>query len=258
MEFIRTTSDDLNVILVRKGTNGTHADPVQIREFKSLLIENNQNELFFADKVIICEGHDDKIVRLIAKELFPKTLDEQNVSIASVGSKDNISRLVKLVLALGIKCFVLADFDYLLRDKSKTAQQYKKEPHECILNAGEGLFEQTCTLGSEGLEVFAKVQRFRGDLRTKDEKLFYTAKRASEIERKDLRDLLKVLRINGICILSGEIEHFCKDPGMLSQAGKINLEKVFELNMRLSAGAKMVDLFDTAEIADFLKVVFER
>ncbi|MGC9970160.1 MAG: TOPRIM nucleotidyl transferase/hydrolase domain-containing protein [Bryobacteraceae bacterium] len=41
-------------------------------------------------------------MRATAKELFPKQLDERNVSVTSVGGKDNISKLVKLVLKLGI------------------------------------------------------------------------------------------------------------------------------------------------------------
>ena len=258
VEFIRTTSEDLNVILVRKGADGTSAIPVNIREFKSLLIDNNQNELFFADKVIVCEGHDDKIVRFIAKELFPKKLDEQNISIVSVGSKDNISRLIKLVLTLGIKCFLLADFDYLLRDKSEAARKYGKEPHEYILNVGDPFFSQPCTLGVGGAEVVARIKKCREEIKAKDEKLFYTAKSASEVEHKDLADLLARLRTNGICVLSGEIEHFSKDPTLLSPGRKMNLDKVFELNRRLDAGVKIVELFDTAEIAGFLNVAFER
>lgn len=82
------------------------------------MLDNNQNELFFADKVIVCEGQDGYILRLVASELFPKKLDEQNISVVMVGGKNNLAKMCKLVLGLGLKCFVLSDFDYLLRDKA--------------------------------------------------------------------------------------------------------------------------------------------
>lgn len=70
-------------------------------------------EIFFADKVIVCEGYDGYILKLIRG----KQLHEKNVSVISVGGKDNISKFVKLAIKLGLDIYILADFDYLLRDK---------------------------------------------------------------------------------------------------------------------------------------------
>ena len=72
----------------------------------------------------MCEGFDDVLLRYAAHELFPGKLDEGNVSIVSVSGKDNICELVKLVLKLDIRCHVLADFDFLLRDKLPERMQY--------------------------------------------------------------------------------------------------------------------------------------
>jgi predicted ATP-dependent endonuclease of OLD family len=84
IEFVRTSDKTFNLILVRKGSvGGTVAQTIDASEFLPLLINNNQNELFFADKVILCEGFDEHIVRAAADELFPGELDRQNVSIIS-------------------------------------------------------------------------------------------------------------------------------------------------------------------------------
>jgi putative ATP-dependent endonuclease of the OLD family len=52
--------------------------------------------LFFADKVVVCEGYDDYIIRAVANECFPGALNERNISVIAVGGKDSISKLVKI------------------------------------------------------------------------------------------------------------------------------------------------------------------
>ena len=258
VEFVRTASDDLNVILVNKGSGGTQATPISIREFKGLLFENNQNELFFADKVIICEGFDDFILKAVAKELFPKQLDEQNVSVVSVGSKDNISRLVRLVLRLGLKCFIFVDFDYLLRDKLGERDKYGAKAHENILSVGETFFCQDCILKDQGKKAYSFLQKLREELKKEEERAFYTAKRLDQCCNSKLPQVLSNLRKNGICILSGEIEDCSKDGSFMSQNDKLSLDKIFDLNERLTSGTKIMDLLETTEIQEFLQVVFSR
>jgi predicted ATPase len=64
VEFLRTANDTFNLLLVKKDTvSGTTAQALDAREFLTLLINNNQNELFFADRVILCEGYDEYLLR---------------------------------------------------------------------------------------------------------------------------------------------------------------------------------------------------
>jgi len=257
VEFIRTISD-INVILVNKGNEGSKALPVKIRDFKHLLIDNNKNELFFADKVIVCEGFDDFILRAVAKELFPKQLDEKNVSIVSVGGKNNISQLTKLIIKLGIKCFVFADFDYILRDKNDERDKYSAKAHENVLNLGQNFFNQKCILGDKGYDMISKLQRIRKQIKENCEKEFYTAKTLSSIQGDELTKLLIQLRQNGVGILNGEIENCSKDTSFMSPDKKFDLKKVYDLNLLLTSGEKITDFIDTNEIQEFLKTVFER
>jgi putative ATP-dependent endonuclease of the OLD family len=256
-EFIRSTQPDLNVILVRKLQDGTSASLVNLREFKDLLIESKHSELFFADKVIVCEGYDDFVLRAIAKELFPKKLDEQNISIVSVGGKDNISRLVKLILKLGIECFVFADFDYLLRDAGDERKKYDAKPHKSVASLGEAFFCQSCTFGERGKKAYARLQKLRADVKKREEEAFYTAKSSSSLSHANISVALSYLRGHGLCLLNGEIESFCLDQEFVSPQKKLSLDKVFDMSERLASGAKITDLFETSEINDFLNVVLE-
>lgn len=124
-------------------------------------IDDAANEVFFADKVIVCEGFDDFVLRAIANELSPGQLDAQNVSIIRVGGKDQISRLVKLMRRLGTQCFVVADFDYLLRDQNEACREHNARPHESLQSLGMPFFAQSCTFGARGREVFLQMQRLR-------------------------------------------------------------------------------------------------
>jgi len=258
-EFIRTTAEDTQIILVRKNKQDTEAIPIAIKYFKHLLIDNNKTELFFADKVVVCEGYDDYVLRAIANELFPKKLDEQNVSVVSVCGKDNLKSLVGLVLTLGIKCFLFSDFDYLIRDKGTEREKYGAKAHESIQSLGESFFAQGCLFGENGQEVFRRLVKLRSDLKNKEEEAFYTAKTALEFKSVNVSPKLEYLRKNGVCILNGAIEHLSKVPSFLTpEDNKLSLDKIYDMKARIASGEKISDLIDTSEISEFLSVVFER
>lgn len=258
-EFIRTTADDTKIILVRKNKQETEAIPVGIKYFKHILIDSNKNELFFADRVVVCEGYEDYLLRVVANEVFPKKLDEQNVSVISVCGKDNIRSLASLVLTLGIKCFLFSDFDYLIRDKGTEREKYGAKAHESIQSLGESFFAQECLFGNDGHEIFRRLVKLRSDLKNDEEEAFYTAKTAREFKSIDLSQELEYLRKNGVCILGGQIEHLSKNPSSLSpEDNKLSLDKVYDMKARIASGEKISDLIDIAEISEFLSVVFER
>ncbi len=248
IEFIRTTYSDLNIIMVHKDNETTNAIRVNIEKYRNILIDKNQNEIFFADKVIICEGFDSFILTVIAKEMFPKALDENNISVIAVGGKDNIDKMVKLVLRLKIKCFILSDFDYLLRGP----------PRKSIMNLGREFFEQDCTFGCDGRKIYSEIEKMRYRLQRNNESLFKEAKTSDVFDDDEIPLILEKLRLNGVCVLNGEMENCSKDTGFLPPTKKLCLEKIYELNERLSNGTEITDLFDVSEIKEFLRVVIER
>ena len=259
IEFIRTSSQNLHVILVNKDDDGTKAESVKINEYTSLFIDNNQHEIFFADKVILCEGFDDFVLRQVAEELFPYQLDENNVSIISVGGKDRISKLAKLIVKLGIKCFIFADFDFLLRDKLEERKKYDALAHDSVVNLHLSFFQQTCIYGPKANNVYSHLVKHRAILKSENESAFYKAKTRKEFENKEIDRILRGLRSSGLCILDGQIEDCCTDNRFISSPNnKLDLNKVYELRSRLASGMKMSDLFDLNQFQPFLDTVFKK
>ena len=257
--FIRTIGSNLNLTLIRKNNYTTMAYPVNIGDFKHLLVNSNQIELFFSDKVIVCEGLDEHILILAANELFPGKLNEQNISVVSVGGKDNIKSLVNLVLKLGIKCFLFADFDYLLRDRSDERKKYDAKLHDSIQSLGETFFTQDYILGRDGIQVYREIVKLRARIKNEEEQAFYTAKSLNSCKNPDIGQLLEKLRNNGVCILTGETEDLSKDPSFIKSVGeRLSLEKIHELHGRLSKGESITDLFEVSEISEFLNTILNR
>jgi len=254
-EFIRTTRENFNIILVKKIKNETQAFSVDIKEFKSVLFDNNQTEIFFADKVIICEGYDGYILKLIGG----KQLHEKNVSVISVGGKDNISKFVKLALKLGLDVYILADFDYLLRDKEKEREKYKINGNN--IPAHESVIDLPLEkmLGEEGSSVRSKVVKLRKKIKEKYEEKFYTSKRINDFQDdsqavKKIKEILELLYNYGIYILDGEIEDYVKDKSILEN-GKITLNSIFKINQLLANGKEIENIFEIEEFNRFLENV---
>jgi len=260
-EFIQTILDDIKIILVTKHNNESEARELDLSAYKDLFIDSNKNEIFFAEKIIICEGQDEYLLRAAANELFPGQFNENNISIVSVGGKDNIKKMNHLSTKLGIKSFIFADFDYLLRDKTEQSKKYGGNDscaHDSILNLGEAYFSCSYIFGDHGSEMYSRIQKMRDEIKKKDERVFYSAKRSSDCFI-DLNDILSELRENGICILSGQIEDLFSDQQFVSYPNtKFNLKKVFELRTKLIQGESICDIIDVSEIKSFLQIVLSR
>ena len=259
-EFINAP-DKMQIILVRKVENETLANRIEIRKIQNLLIDNNQNEIFFADKVILCEGFDQYIIRMIADELFPGKMDELNVSVLSVKGKDQIKQMSKHLTDLQIECYVLADFDFLLRDKSDERKQYGEIPaHESVRELGTGYFCQSYLFGANGNSILGGIDKLRNSIKAKFPELFFSAKRLSEIpdctEKSLIVELLTELRSHGICILSGQIEDLFINQNDF-HGNKLELTDVYTTKQKLNDGADISELFYTDEIKEFMSHVFD-
>ena len=261
VDFIRTVKRDLRVVLVRKDDeDGTTGQAVPIRKFEQLLVDNNQNELFFADKVILCEGYDKYVVEAVADDLFEGALDKQNVSVVQVGGKDRLCQLASLVIDLDIECYVLTDFDFLLRDKDDDRPDEVKA-HENILSMGDKFMCQSCIYGSSGTAAKGKIAQFRNTLKSEDRTAFYTASRVEDVNSEEHIELLKThlptLQEEGIGILSGEIEDLFTDPKILD-SGKLTLKSVYDINDYRAEGNTIDDVMETEEIKTLLSAILDK
>jgi predicted ATP-dependent endonuclease of OLD family len=255
IEFIRTSDQTFNLILVRKdSTKGTTAQTIDAREFLHLLVNNNQNELFFADKVILCEGFDEHILRGVADEIFPGELDRQNVSIISVDGKDRLVSMCKILLNLGIACCVFADFDFLLRDKTKV-NGFDTKAHASAEHLLKEFYAQPHVGGPDGGKMQGRITKLRNRLRKENPKDFYEGNQATDFDDPDIVPLLTDLRRRGIGLLNGELEDLFKDKSWIRAGKKFDLHHVYELREQLSTGVKMSDFLHAGSIQEFLRPI---
>ncbi|MDP3115157.1 MAG: AAA family ATPase [Candidatus Cloacimonadaceae bacterium] len=272
-EFIRTTTKDLNIIMVHKDNHTTEAVPIQISQYKRLLLDNNQNELFFAEKVIVCEGNDGYLLRMVADQVYPGELDKQNVSIIAVGGKDNIKAMVELVLKTKTRCYIISDFDFMLRDLSGDHKKYLKinpelRTHSSIASVQDQFFEQSCTFQEKGKTVKKLIVDIRNWIKTNREETFFTAKRSRQIRgipsQYSLSKNLSYLQRHGLCILSGEIEDLFIDQSALSSKKtkgnsfrKLDLEAIYRINSMLDSKS-IEQIIDVVPLKRFLKAVLKK
>jgi len=255
-DFINSPNDT-NIILVRKNEGITRANCINIKNIRPLLLDNDQNEIFFADKVIVCEGYDNYILRWVAESMFPGKLDEQNISVVRVGGKDNFKAICKQLMNLQIEIYILADFDYLLRDKSESRTEYNALNHDSILSLSPTYFSQAYTFGIHGNEIISRIAKWRNAIKQNFPDVFYKAKNLDEIPAGPLRDkiegILQELREHGICILSGQIEDVYLPHE--SKKDHFDLDDIYKIKRKLDDGVLPSDLFDTSELEVFLHYV---
>jgi hypothetical protein len=258
VEFLRTATDTFNLLLVKKDRNGpTLARSINARTFLDLLINNNQNELFFADKVILCEGLDEHVLRAAADELFPGELDSHNVSIVSVEGKDRLIKVASVILDLGIACYILCDFDFLLRDPM-VIPGASARPHKSVEHLPDAFFNQPHVALAKPRVTKSNVAKLRNKIREKYPEEFYAAKHVSDINHEKLPGFLNVFRNAGIGILDGEIEHLSKDATWISPESKLDLSKVYELRERLSAGHLPSSILELDTLRQLLATVLAK
>jgi len=129
-EFITSAHENLNIISVRKDAlNGSKATNTKFNtsKEKQILVKSQNAEMFFADKVILVEGGDKYIVEAVAHnlgkylnpDLGENWLNEQNISVISVGGKGEFSKYLKKLNELNTPVYILADFDFFLRGLSR-------------------------------------------------------------------------------------------------------------------------------------------
>jgi putative ATP-dependent endonuclease of the OLD family len=115
------------------------------------------------------------------------------VSVISVGGKDNLSSLARLVVRLGINCFVVADFNFLLRDKESEREQFGQKARASLADFDWNFFAQSCVFGVKGKAAHEGLRQLREAIRGSSPEMFYIAKRASEIQHDRLANALSGL-----------------------------------------------------------------
>lgn len=260
-DFIRSTNQGLNIIVAHREGQETVFNNLSVKNSKSLLLDNNVNEMFFADKVILCEGYDNYIIRWVAEMLYGSKLNEDNISIVSVGGKDNFEIFWRQLNRLNINTYIVCDFDYFIRDgQVEEAKRYDAKVHTNITSLKESFFSQKGIYGSSGPEKYKALQKIVAKVKNDNPTQFYTAKNLDELDAKDLvGPFINDLRSNGVGVLSKDIENFSVNRSIISTKNKLSIEKIFEVAKLLNSdGKKISDVLDTTELEQILTAIMNK
>ena len=114
--FVRI-EDCKSICIVRKAGTKTevfrhHFDIKNLDTIKMASRFNEEvNEIFFADKVILVEGPDDKIACTLALEKLNVDLDKHNISVVGCGGITEIKQIAEILKGFDIETYVLVDED---------------------------------------------------------------------------------------------------------------------------------------------------
>jgi putative ATP-dependent endonuclease of the OLD family len=283
-DFINFADNKINIIKVSKDKeNGT--DTSQIKEPDGQILKNKENlEMFFADKVVLCEGADKYILEKIAEEMGQEDenlgknwLDNNNISIIKVQGKGYFQRYIKILKQLKTDWFIFGDLDNLTTQKGfimdylgeeikpsleeiKTfySQQQIEDDKKLVktLNDEKSIDRQSivsklenCIEKGEITEDFEKLWEYVRPRFVK--KLQHFLSDMSIDLQNNLTDVLTELKTQNIFILSkGELENYDSNNIFGSHEEKKVIEKIENLSGKLS------DLrFESGEFVEFLKLV---
>lgn len=280
-EFITSAHENLNIISVRKqnqlGTLGTNTTFNNSKE-KQILIKTQNAEMFFADKVILVEGGEKYIIEALAKfygkelnkALGENWLNEQNISVISVGGKSEFSKYVKKLNSLKIPSFVLADFDFFLKGLSKYFQEigYKKEVHDELNSLKSKLNISNFDLSRkiiDHIDNFINSIELEG-IKISQTKIKSTIKepfKAKKLEHFSVElqgiiiEYLKRLKTINLYILNGELEDYFTESCNSKCHGISGKEEkpIFIVSQLIPSGEKIETLINYDEYLEFLNTV---
>jgi putative ATP-dependent endonuclease of the OLD family len=118
-EFVQS-GEAATITVVKKYHNATRVKSIDFTsntEQKQLqkVVRANSAEMFFADKVILCEGAELYLLPKVADMIKDQigTLDESNISVIRVDGKGSFKSYCDVLEKIDIPWFILADLDFL-------------------------------------------------------------------------------------------------------------------------------------------------
>jgi predicted ATP-dependent endonuclease of OLD family len=253
-ELINTVDGNTNIISVTKPIIKSDITIAKTKDFKEFFIDNNQNEIFFSDKVILCEGYDKYIIKWIAEECWKdssNSLDSKNISVINVWGKNEFVRIYKKIKEIKKEVFIIADFDFFIRDKDCPDGK-----NLCIEDLPDDFFNQESNDTTQCQEILARIKQLRLLIKKESSELFYSAKKIDEFKVFSqftiLKEIISKLQDYHILLLPGEIEDLYLRDGQLQ---KLQLKKIYEISKEINTGTSIKTIFNGSVIEGFLSKI---
>ncbi len=190
------------------------------KDVKNLFIRDENLELLFAKKVILTEGLEKYIIKMLWNYYSGDDLDLLNISVISGEGKTSFPDFVKVCQKLDIDVFIMADFDFFLRGL-ESLKEFVRE------KLGPTNFRYLETLWSKLGENYK-------DFKDKGKRLEDFPDRCSDLYRY-MQQGLDRLRKVGIFILNGEAEDIFNEDqkSEILVNGKLKFESIIKLREKL-------------------------
>lgn len=283
-EFISTAHDNLNIILAKKGSdNSTNAFNVKLNasKDKQILVKIQNAEMFFADCVILVEGGEKYILEAFCKHfgrnLYPTLgenwLDENNISVISVGGKAEFYKYYNILNEIGIKVYILSDFDFFLRQfsifltKTNLGEEIKNKFNGINGKIIKPTFEPTETINEIITNLIYEISQSGYKLSTKDivskikeQTIIKTLSQINEEYHGDIQKMREELKLYNIFFLDGELENIYTErtvEGLKNANIGGKEERPIYLASQILNNKKInfEDYVDTAEYNSFIELV---
>lgn len=232
-EFIELKNKNSKIIKITKEKNkGSVAHEINLDECREVILRNENKDIFFADKVILCEGKEKLLLEFLNLAYLNGKFDDENNSIISVEGKGNFIKYIEIAKKINVEVYLIADFDYLLRaDNKEKNVHYGKTYKGDIGNLNIHYLNYISQKDDNKLQRF--ISKLRNKLLEYDEKKFYTSKNSKEYcdftfkfenDELTIKDCIDKLQENNIFIQDAEVEGLFKN-----LKHKMNEEDIYKL-----------------------------
>ena len=111
--IVRRSRENGSEVRIPMGTAVTQAIAEAQAQSRTLFELGNIAEIYFAEKVILCEGKtDQRLLPLIYEKLYGVSPELERICFVALGSCTAIPKGFSVLTAMGIKCGVIADLDF--------------------------------------------------------------------------------------------------------------------------------------------------
>ncbi len=215
-------NESVKIVKVYKDESlSTHVCELEItKDVKNLFIRDENLELLFAKKVILTEGLEKYIIKMLWNYYSRDDLDLLNISVISGEGKTSFPDFVKVCQKLDIDVFIMADFDFFLRG----LESLKEFVREKLDSTNFGYLER----------LWSKLGEHYKDFKDNGKRLCDFPDASNDLY-KYMQQGLDELRKIGIFILSGEVEDIFNEDqkSEILVNGKLKFESIIKLREKL-------------------------
>ena len=203
-EFIELKNRNSKIIKITKDNKiGSVAHEINLDQCREVILRNDNKEIFFADKIILCEGKEKLLLEFLNLNYLDGKFDDNNISIISVNGKNNFKKYIQIAQKINVKVYMIADFDYLLRDnKTEKLKQYEKKYEGDISNLNLANLQYITQIKDNEIQKFYKSK----NIEEYEDFIF-----EYENNKFTIKDCINKLQENNIFIEDAEIENIFKN-----------------------------------------------